>query len=545
MQISTLLQQLPTRALRSVQLARPETDILAVLMLQSGQQDFQPDCLYVGEASDLPAQVPDGCSLLLRGAPAPAELGGVNAAFLSPSASLARVVNRLQETLLYQQRILLQVSEMTSSLLNYQGLQDLVCRASDLLGNPIFLVDQENRYVAWDSRLLEGDESPYACRIREEQAAGSISAEGIRYLQQAHLSIKADSPRPRFCFNTFLDRTMLICSVMVGNVKVATLSLVEYRQPLRDADQECLEALGRLISKEMQKNINYFRTTDYSAYALLGELLDTPSPDIRSIRRRLERAGFRDLELFQMAVLCAPGQKLTNIDYEIIGNQLRSIVYPCIRMVYQHQYVILFCGRRQEPPDRRTVEALRQAAVDHRLVVGLSNPFDRLEEAKHFYRQALRAIRLGLRVPVMNSRQPLYRYQDYTLVEMLELCREQENLMDFCSPMLLKLLDYDRENQTDLMNTLYEYLDCSQNTQLAAERLFIHKNTLLYRINKIRSVIDNDLTYSWDLLLLTISFRVLIYLDIYRPNRAKLAWEELERERREGELPTPAMWQPG
>ena len=130
----------------------------------------------------------------------------------------------------------------------------------------------------------------------------------------------------------------------------------------------------------------------------------------------------------------------------------------------------------------------------------------------------------------MYSRQPLYRYQDYTLVEMLELCRERENLMDFCSPMLLKLLDYDRENQTDLMNTLYEYLDCSQNTQLAAERLFIHKNTLLYRLNKIRSIIDNDLTYSWDLLLLSLSFRILILLDVYRPNRAKLAWEKLEQE---------------
>ena len=537
MQISTLLQQLPTRALRSVRLSRPETDILAVLVLQREQQEFHPDCLYVGEAADLPAQVPGGCSVLLRGTPEQVEIENGNAAFLSPSASLAKVVNKLQETLLYQQRVLLQVSEMTSSLLNYQGLQDLVCQASDLLGNPIFLVDQENRYVAWDSRLLEGDESPYARHIREEQAAGRISADGIRYLQQAHLSIKADSPRPQFCFNAFLDRTMLTCSIIVGNVKVATLSLVEYRQPLRDGDQDCLEALGKLISKEMQKNINYFRLTDYSAYALLGELLDTPSPDVRSIRRRLERAGFQDLELFQIAVLCAPGKNLSNIDYEIIGNQLRGIVYPSIRMVYQHHYVILFCGKRQEPPDRRATETLRQAAVAHRLSVGLSNPFDRLEETKHFYQQALRAIRLGLRVPAMNSRQPLYRYQDYTLVEMLELCREQENLMDFCSPMLLKLLDYDRENQTDLMNTLYEYLDCSQNTQLAAERLFIHKNTLLYRINKIRSVIDNDLTYSWDLLLLTLSFRILIYLNIYRPNRAKLAWEELEQGRTSLEKP--------
>ena len=39
------------------------------------------------------------------------------------------------------------------------------------------------------------------------------------------------------------------------------------------------------------------------------------------------------------------------------------------------------------------------------------------------------------------------------------------------------------------------------------------------------------------LLLLTISFRILIYLNIYRPNRAKLAWEELEQGRTSLEKP--------
>ena len=531
MQISILLQQLPTSVLHSVHLAQPEVDIFAVLVLQSDQQNFLPDCLYVGKASDLPALLPENINLLLQGRQPDAFSGcGRNIGTLSPSADLLKVLNTLQETLLYKRRVIQQVYQMTSSLLNYQGIQDLILQASDLLGNPIFLVDQEYRYVAWDGRLQENDNSIYAQRIREEQASGAINPEGVQYLQHAKLSPPAPSTRPQFCYNAFLDRTMLVCPILVGNVKAATLSLIEYRRPLRDVDQDCLEALGTIISQEMKKNINYFQTTDYTAYTLLGELLDNPVPDIKSILRRLKRAGIQDFALFQIAVLYAPGQKLTNIDFEIIGNQLRSIVYPCIRMVYQHQYVLLFCGRRQDLPNRHILESLRKTAEEHRLVVGLSNPFRQLEQTKHFYQQALRAIRLGLHVPIMYSRQPLYRYQDYTLVEMLELCRERENLMDFCSPMLLKLLDYDRENQTDLMNTLYEYLDCSQNTQLAAERLFIHKNTLLYRLNKIRSIIDNDLTYSWDLLLLSLSFRILILLDVYRPNRAKLAWEKLEQE---------------
>ena len=74
-------------------------------------------------------QVPGGCSVLLRGTPG---TGGnrewKRSLFCPRPLHLAKVVNKLQETLLYQQRVLLQVSEMTSSLLNYQGLQDLYAR---------------------------------------------------------------------------------------------------------------------------------------------------------------------------------------------------------------------------------------------------------------------------------------------------------------------------------------------------------------------------------------------------------------------------------
>ncbi|MDN5311476.1 MAG: PucR family transcriptional regulator, purine catabolism regulatory protein, partial [Thermoanaerobacteraceae bacterium] len=73
-------------------------------------------------------------------------------------------------------------------------------------------------------------------------------------------------------------------------------------------------------------------------------------------------------------------------------------------------------------------------------------------------------------------------------------CKENENLKKFCDRRLLKLIEYDSKNKEEnLLNTLRVYLDCTGKHNMAAEKLFIHRNTLNYRLNKIREILDCDL----------------------------------------------------
>ena len=53
---------------------------------------------------------------------------------------------------------------------------------------------------------------------------------------------------------------------------------------------------------------------------------------------------------------------------------------------------------------------------------------------------------------------------------------------------------HDDEQDSDLLRTLLTYLECGQNKTLAAQRLFIHRNTLIYRIATIERVADIDLS---------------------------------------------------
>ncbi|MBR5995570.1 MAG: helix-turn-helix domain-containing protein [Eubacteriaceae bacterium] len=65
---------------------------------------------------------------------------------------------------------------------------------------------------------------------------------------------------------------------------------------------------------------------------------------------------------------------------------------------------------------------------------------------------------------------------------------------DLYSPVLKTLLLHDSEHpELPLTETLYAYLCCHFNESRAAETLFIHRTTFLYRMNKLRSLVQLDL----------------------------------------------------
>lgn len=63
----------------------------------------------------------------------------------------------------------------------------------------------------------------------------------------------------------------------------------------------------------------------------------------------------------------------------------------------------------------------------------------------------------------------------------------------FCLEQLGPLIQEDRDSHSNLVDTLRAYLMGGCNTLQAAQQLYIHKNTLSYRLNRIRSILNVDL----------------------------------------------------
>lgn len=69
---------------------------------------------------------------------------------------------------------------------------------------------------------------------------------------------------------------------------------------------------------------------------------------------------------------------------------------------------------------------------------------------------------------------------------------DQDKLTAFAREFLDRLVKYDTENNSDLLNTLGVYLEEGGSIKQAADRLYIHSNTMSYRMKKIQEIMELD-----------------------------------------------------
>jgi len=77
---------------------------------------------------------------------------------------------------------------------------------------------------------------------------------------------------------------------------------------------------------------------------------------------------------------------------------------------------------------------------------------------------------------------------------------------DLAAPALETLRLHDAKHGTDYYQTLYAYLLCERNQTLTAQKLYIHRNSLIYRIGRIEEIMGMDLNNERDRLYLLLSY---------------------------------------
>ena len=73
-------------------------------------------------------------------------------------------------------------------------------------------------------------------------------------------------------------------------------------------------------------------------------------------------------------------------------------------------------------------------------------------------------------------------------------------ILEYCNNKLRRLEEYDHANGTFLINTLESYYMCGFNVGKTAEALYIHRNSLQYRLKKIEEIMDMSLDDSMEYL---------------------------------------------
>lgn len=137
---------------------------------------------------------------------------------------------------------------------------------------------------------------------------------------------------------------------------------------------------------------------------------------------------------------------------------------------------------------------------------GVSNIFDNLLEISNYQTQAHDALVLGKAADPENRIQP---YKNYYLPAIFSLHVSQMPVSNYVSPVITQIQQYDLAYSTDFSDTLKEYINNLCNAAAAANALHIHRNSLMYRINKIEEITNVSLKDYQTFLHLIVSFYML------------------------------------
>lgn len=162
----------------------------------------------------------------------------------------------------------------------------------------------------------------------------------------------------------------------------------------------------------------------------------------------------------------------------------------------REEEVVVFHATNSEDPIDHSLKLANAFAKEinrqypsSRLAIGLGQPAKDVSAWRTSYRDAVQARDLAIR---LQTDTPLY-IGDLGVYQLILSLSDREKLMEFTNTTLGKLTEYDLRQNAELIQTLEAFFTCHGNLSQTAEMLIVHRNTLLYRMNRINEIAEIDL----------------------------------------------------
>lgn len=390
-------------------------------------------------------------------------------------------------------------NRMSELVLSGRQLPELVALVASLVGNPVLVLDR------WGSPLAGADParriSPVMFRQRMSRPEAVVVDLGapseLRRRAAAEVTVETESGSG----DTFAKYPIRAGRTRYGDVVVWLREAGLTHLHLMALEQACT-VLAFYMEKE--------RVVEEARAHLRRDLLDeiVMGADPAYIEARLGAHGWPP-ETSGVVMVLKPegldgphgpesgeGMGISDDDYHAIRCLLDGQALPHI-VIRRGDSVVALVATRGLPADKAASAgaSLARAMVDafstrkSRLAVGVGGPFGEVAELRRSYDEAVNALAIGKRVDPLRG---VFEIRDLAGYYYLARAADPAGLNDLVMTVLGPLQRYDDRHGTTLVETLRIYFTCDGNVTEAARRLYVHRNTLLRRLQRIREVLGFD-----------------------------------------------------
>ncbi len=270
---------------------------------------------------------------------------------------------------------------------------------------------------------------------------------------------------------------------------------------------------AQLLSLLMQKsNVSMTNKTTYFTHLLSNMIQGIPNTS-SSYRERFAVFNY-DLRTYKRICVAPIQNNLPiNADIDVLASAIQTVLPNSVYVLFDNYIVLLSSENRIS--DLESNDALNDFLKHSLLKLGVSGVFEDENNIKDYYESAKLALRMGMR---NDPSKTIFCYEDYIIPDIIDMVAQHRNLHLLCFKPVIDLLKYEistEDKDHSLINTLFSYLNNSMSVQKTCEELFIHRNTLYYRLQKIKDIMQCDFAEYPNAVAIGITMQILRYLKVY------------------------------
>lgn len=190
-------------------------------------------------------------------------------------------------------------------------------------------------------------------------------------------------------------------------------------------------------------------------------------------------------------------------DSEILEDLLWVLKYECFNnrdMLYLKEedgIVVIYEYRTRNTMNDKLTDLSERVeshfSMKHKEIkvkMGIGKILKDIEDTKKSAWQAKGAVKVMI---ALDSEKTMMAYENLGIYRLFLNINDENELLELYHKNLDKLIEYDKSENNDFVNTLQVYIDNGGSITKTTENLYVHRNTVKYRINRIKEIMKIDL----------------------------------------------------
>lgn len=423
---------------------------------------------------------------------------------LPPGTVFSEVVREVMERVLVHEAAQLGLLQrrfqyFSELLLEGKGLEDLLGHVEEELANPVLLLSSVGKLHVSRSTEQLTLEMGLKKHLTLEQLQKN-SKLGIQHFVIGDREIK-----------------MTVTKIKEQYGIESFLLLLEWHQELTPIDTLTLERLGVLIHLEMM-NMNARREVEakyidqFLQDWLIGRIGTRRDLDLRAeaCGCPIDHNGYFRVVLVRWLAAVPDAVQLKRIVQQLRQQESlhsRDLLYA----ILNDRLVVLFNSEvsLQEKELRRRLRASLQEIHSQLSPFTFSFcPGKIVNSAEDVNESYLQASNICTISHICGMEQEWITYDDLGIYKILYLLPQGRELAKFREEWIAPLEAHDWKHQSSLIYTLFMYFDQHENVRKTAQKLYTHHNTVIYRLERVKELLNVDLQHADDRLQLQIALKL-------------------------------------